>query len=236
MTVHDAWAETSAPIEPPVAARLLADLGFLDAPDLPDRPGHAYLLVAIRDQPTLRHFDPEVASFWVTELGHGSRIELDRTTPMPVERDFSWGTITITDRLKVSNEYLTFGGQLRAARVGDASILVFESPAPLVARGGHSQSWDMGADSMAAFFGRLMVAVDFAPGFEAQVAAAEPLVRYAAFVDDTAARYRASQRLREDDPRLWRLLRSEASRLQAHEPTAWADGQTLLAAAAPVQG
>jgi hypothetical protein len=47
------------------AVGLVSDLGFLAGPDIPDRPGPAYLLVALRDHPTLRHYDPERIDYWV---------------------------------------------------------------------------------------------------------------------------------------------------------------------------
>ncbi len=53
-------------IDPKLAAELLADWGFLADPDLPNRPGPAFLLVAIRAKPTLRHYDPELVEYWVT--------------------------------------------------------------------------------------------------------------------------------------------------------------------------
>jgi hypothetical protein len=55
------------------AAARLADLGFLASPDLPDRPGPAFLLVALRDRATLRHYDPEIVEYWVTREGRGTR-------------------------------------------------------------------------------------------------------------------------------------------------------------------
>ena len=92
---------------------------------------------------------------------------------MPLEGRFSWGLIRIVDRLKVSNEYLTFGGSFVADTVDDAVVSVFTSPAPLLRRGvtagvGPAREW------LGAFFGRLLIAVDYEPGFEALVAAAEP--------------------------------------------------------------
>jgi len=65
--------------------------GFLAHPDLPDRPGPAWLLVAIRPAPTLRHFDPEAVDYWVTTHGRGTRRTLTHATPMPLSDDFSWG-------------------------------------------------------------------------------------------------------------------------------------------------
>ena len=156
--------------------------GFLAYPDLPDGPGPAFLLVALRPTPTLQHYDPEAVDYWVTDGGRGSRRTLTHDTAMPRSEDFSWGMIRLVDRLGVSNEYLTFGGHLDAASIDDVVVAAFSSPAPLLRRGGHSQGWDEGADAIGAFFARIMVAVDFKPDFERTFAAAEPLTRYAAFV------------------------------------------------------
>ncbi len=218
---------SSAHIDPHVAARLLADLGFLAVPDLPDRPGPAYLLVALRPAPTLRHYDPEEIAYWVSDAGRGARRTLTRATELPIGAEFSWGLIRIVDRLKVTNEYLTFGGWLAAEWVGDAVIATFTSPAPLLRRGGHSQGWDTAADSLGAYFGRFLVAVDYAPRFEQAAAAAQPLDRYVAFVADVAARYRSSSLLRAAHPEQWALLHAEERRLRVDNPAAWARGDAL---------
>ena len=218
------------PTDPASASRLLANWGFLAEPDLPDRPGPAWLLAALRPVPTLHHFDPEVVEFWVSERGRGRPSAITHATRMPLEGRFSWGLIRIVDRLKVSNEYLTFGGDLVADAVDGAVVAVFTSPAPLLRRGGHSQPWDPPAEWLGAFFGRLLLAVDYEPGFEALVAAAEPLARYAAFVANCTARYRASTTLRLDQPDMWALTETEERRLRRDHPEAWATGDQLLSA------
>ena len=98
---------------------------------------------------------------------------------------------------------------------------------PLLRRGGHSQPWDAGADSVAAFFARLLLAVDVGAGFEARLADADPPTRYAACIDDLVGRYRASAALRDRDPAWWALLRREAERLARDVPVAWAAGVEL---------
>lgn len=223
-------ATGTAPSDAAGAAGRIAQWGFLANPDLPDRPGPASLLVALRATPTLRHYDPEIVEYWVTQAGRGERRTLAHDTAMPLSRDFSWGMIRLVDRLRVSNEYLTFGGRLEAATIDDAIVATFTSPAPLLRRGGHSQGWDAGADAIGAFFGRLMIAVDFTPGFEGVVGAASPLTHYAAFVRDAVAR-RHVGRWAESDDDLDRLLRSEARRLQTGSPSDWAAGGHLLEAA-----
>jgi len=215
----------------PRALHALADLGFIASPDLPDREGPASLLVAIRPAPTLRHFDPEALDYWVAEGGRGVRRTLDRDTPMPLEADLSWGEIQIADRLKVTNEYLAFGGHLTAASIDGVTVVVITSPAPLLRRGGHSQPWDLGAESLGAFFGRLLLAVDYTPGFEAKAAAATSETRYAAFLIDAVGRLRASPALRTSQPDLWVLLDAADRRLRTRDPVTWANGKALLSEA-----
>jgi len=182
------------------ASGRLSDLGFLAGPDLPDRPGPAYLLVALRDQPTLRHYDPERVEYWVTERDRGVRRSLTRSTALPVDLTFSWGMIRLFDRLSVTNEYLTFGGHLSAAEFDGATIAVFTSPVPMLRRGGHSQVWDEGSDELAAFFARLVAAVDMRSRLEPRLAGVDPHVRYAAFLGEVVGRYQASPNLRALNP------------------------------------
>lgn len=216
-----------ARLDPPSAATLMADLGFLAYSDLPDRPGPAYLVVALRESPSLHHYDPEAVEYWVSDGGRGVLRSLTRETPLPIDTEFSWGLIRIVDRLRVTNEYLTFGGRLSAACVDGVVIAVFTSPAPLPRRGGHSQIWDRGAESLGAFLGRVLLAVDYAPGFEHRMAQADPVARYAAFLVDALDRYRTSPMLRLEQPELWTLLRAEERRLKASSPEAWMTGEAL---------
>lgn len=220
----------SAPIDPVVAAGMLADWGFLAHPDLPDGDGDAYLLVALRDAPTLRHFDPERVDLWVSRGSRGTRIEITRGTH-DLDTEFSWGTISIVDRFGISNDYVTFGGRLTVTEVGDATVAIFVSSAPILRRGGHSQGWDEAAVDLGAFFGRLMIAVDYAAEFERRITESRPLARYAAFVADTSARYRPAAALRNAHPAFWILLASEEERLRRDHPDEWAAGVALAEAA-----
>lgn len=216
---------------PAAATSRIMHWGFLAHSDLPDGPGPAFLLVAMRRAPTLMHFDPEAVDYWVTDQGRGERRSLTYGTPMPQSEDFAWGSIRLVDRLGISNEYLTFGGHLDAASLDHVVVAAFVSPAPLVRLGGHSQGVDLGADEVGAFFGRLMVAVDYVPGFETEFAKADPLTRYAAFVRDEMARRgrRAGAGPTDDD--LTRLLRHEDVRLRSEAPDAWEGAGGLLASA-----
>ncbi|HEY5630215.1 MAG TPA: hypothetical protein VIR16_11970, partial [Candidatus Limnocylindrales bacterium] len=80
------------------AAADLSHLGFelLDGLAPGTVPGPR-LLVALRDEPTLEHFDPEEATYWEEHAGRGRLATLDRKTPLPHEQPFSWGRIQVAD-------------------------------------------------------------------------------------------------------------------------------------------
>ncbi len=218
-------------LDPVAAAEIVRNWGFVSHTDLPDGPGHAWLTVAIRPQPTLEHFDPERVEYWVTSAGRGLARTIDHATRLPLDTEFSWGRIRVTDRLGVVNEWVSFGGRLVAADVNGSIISVFRSEAPILRSGGHSQGWDHGGASLAAFFGRIKVAVDYQPGFEGRVAAATPRERFAAFIADLVARYRAAPKLADVHPDLWQLVRAAESQLRNNEPDAWEQGLALAAGA-----
>jgi hypothetical protein len=213
----------------PAAARLLADLGFsLIHSDSPAAPGGAQLLVAFRSSPSLRHFDPESLTYWTPSGGRGRETSFDRTRPVPAKADVSWGRVRVIDRLGVDNRFLTFGGTLRAAAIGpDLTVAALASPGPLARWSGHSQGLDPLASEIGAFFGRLMIRVDFEPGAEARLAGTPPIQLYAAFIGDAHARLVAAESLRAADPSFAARIATEASRLQTHEPEAWAAGTVL---------
>ena len=208
----------------------LARLGFV----LRDgyRPGTIpgpRLLVALRDRPTLEHFDPEEAAFWVVREGRGRPAQVTRSTPLPIGQPFAWGRIRVTDRIPVSNEFLTFGGTL----LGDARdereiVLAFTSRAPIVRWAGHSQGVDPYADEIGAFFARLMVPIDFQPGAEARIAESAPEALYALFLRHSARRLRPGGALRESEPAMASLVDHECHRLARDTPVAWRESEALL--------
>jgi hypothetical protein len=214
----------------PAAGRLLVNLGFsLVNSDRPGAPGGSNLLVAMRDRPTLRHFDPELLSFWVARDGRGRIATFDRGDAVPVALDVSWGSVRVIDRLAVENRFLTFGGVLRAAVIdGSEVVIALRSAGPIVRWGGHSQGADPLAGEIGAFFGRLMVPVDFEPGAEAELAATAPAVLYAAFVRSTHDRHVASSAFRRTESPLEGWLVAESTRLAASDPEGWAAAPGLL--------
>jgi hypothetical protein len=217
--------------------RELEHLGFVlrDGTSPSVMPGPR-LLVALRDHPTLEHFDPEMVTYWVATGGrgqvatldrHGLRAEIGGTEPHACP--WSWGPIRVTDRIPVSNGFLGFGGTLLVDSTGDSTTYAaFTSRAPIVRWAGHSQGVDFLVDEVGAFFARLMVPVDYQPGAEARVAAADPEALYAVFLAHSIDRLHHSRRLREADLRTARWLEHEGHRLQQEAPGHWAEGRELL--------
>jgi hypothetical protein len=188
------------------------------------------LLVAFRAEPTLRHFDPEEATFWVTRGGRGRLDRITREVETPLSRPFSWGRIVVSDRIPVANQFLSFGGTLLAGALDLGQTLVaFTSRAPIVRWAGHSQGVDPLADEIGAFFARLMVPVDFQADAEERIGATDPEALYAAFLQNIECRMPQGGPLREDDPQLARYSDHECRRLMGESPKAWSAGRALLA-------
>jgi hypothetical protein len=219
--------------------RELAHLGFVlrDGTSPSVMPGPR-LLVALRDQPTLEHFDPEVVTYWVAAGGRGHVATLDRrglraaigeAGEAPHAVPWSWGPIRVTDRVPVSNGFLGFGGTLLVDSTGDsATYAAFTSRAPIVRWAGHSQGVDFLVDEVGAFFARLMVPVDYQPGAETRVAAADPEALYAVFLGYSIRRLHGSRRLRDADLKTAGWLEHEGHRLEREASGHWAEGQELL--------
>ncbi len=206
-----------------VVGRLLTNLGFeLVEPDHsgPDETSH--LLAALRPQPTLHHFDPETIGYWITDGGRGRATSLDREARFPVVADYAWGRLTLADRLGVKNEFLSFGGTLRAQMTDDTTVLVdFSSYAPILRWSGHSQATDPLAAELGAFFARIKVPIDFVPGAEAMVARATPRTLYCAFIQYVRVRLDQGRTLREANRWLAEWSSRESQRMDATANEHW---------------
>ena len=215
-------------IDPVTAAGMLQYWGFLAHADVSGQEGPSFLLVSMRPSPTYVHYDPEQIDYWVHDGGQGLPASIDRMSPMPMDTQTTWGMIRVVDRLRVTNEWLSFGGRLAAEKVNGAVVAVFTSSAPLLRRGGHSQGWDKAAPSVAAFFAKVRAAAGADHRFEILEGAADPLARYSCFVADFARRYRRSDTLKNLDPELWRVVSREEHRMKVGYPQAWKVGGQLL--------
>jgi len=202
---------------------LLAGLGFELVEADPTRGNDTgHLLAALRPEPTLRHFDAESIDYWITDGARGRAARLDRDSRFPVAAAYAWGRITLTDRLGVKNEFLSFGGTLRAREAAHGTVLVdFGSNAPILRWSGHSQSSDPLAAEVGAFFARIKVPIDFVPGAEAFVSRAAPRVLYCAFIQHVRERLAQTRTLREASRRLADWSVRESGRMEASARDDW---------------
>lgn len=212
------------------SAGIVHDLGFSIVTGV-DRanPAATDLVVALRDRPTLRHFDPEAIHFFETAGTRSRARTIDRASVLPLIETFEWGRVAIADRLGMTNQWLSFGGEVRAEALDDSTTIVrFHSPAPIQRWSGHSQGLDLLTPEMGAFFGRLMVPVDFQPGAEGRLVGTDPLALYCAFLANATRRMGGSGSFAAADQPLVAKLASEARRLRAGAPAAWGEGEELL--------
>ncbi len=209
----------------------LANVGFLlvDGADPQQRSG-SDLLVALRERPTLAHFDPEFVLSWTSAGGRGRQSRIDRSTEAG-RHPCAWGVIRIFDRIGAFNSFVTFGGAVTTERSdGGPTVLRFSSPAPIMRWTGHSQGIDPRAADVESFFARLMVPIDFQDGAEARVATAGPIVLYAAMLADRAGRLAAEPALRATTPVMTQWVHHETNRLAEYQPEPWQAGLDLLEA------
>jgi hypothetical protein len=103
----------------------------------PDSPGFTGLLVAIRKQPTEKHFDPQAMRLrlrdkyneakWTT-LGLHSPLEL----PIKASIHVCPGEAMLRDRTDKRVNFFVFGGSLEAVSVPDETVYSLRSPAPIL--------------------------------------------------------------------------------------------------------
>jgi hypothetical protein len=214
-------------LTPAIGRELLDELGFLHVPGPPLSASRAYLFIALRRKPTLRHFDPERIDYWSASGPVGSRATIAVREPLPAVGEYEWGQISIVDRLNVANDYVSFGGQLSVERTNGLMVAVFSSDAPILARGGRSQGWDPLAEEAAGHIARLRAAVGRSRALEASALDCPPVALYSAFVIDELAREGAAARVVDWHPQSRALLRREARRLSTERPLDWATGDDL---------
>jgi hypothetical protein len=205
------------------AAKLLANLGFdLVESDRSSGAETSHLLASLRATPTLKHFDPEEIAYWTTEANRGRAAKLDRDSRFPIDSPYAWGRITLTDRLGVNNQFLSFGGALRAETTAEAVVVVdFSSHAPILRWSGHSQGLDPLTTEVGAFFARMKVPIDFVPGAEALVAAATPRTLYCAFIQHARERLSQARGLRESNRWLAEWSSREGQHMEAANADHW---------------
>jgi hypothetical protein len=211
------------------ASSLLGTLGFIAFRTPPSDPlPDSCVAAVLRETPTLRHFDPVSATYWVTVDCHGALDAVQWDTRTPQSRVFSWGRIRLVDRFGIRNSFVSFGGTVDSERLSRTDLLlIFRSPAPILRLRSHSQQPDDGAEDLVAFFGRIVPRLWTSPEIERLVNESEPTDLYGAFLLYSAQRRSDSHRL-PDAQSLDTHERRELDLLATHRPDAVARGRELL--------
>ncbi len=113
---------------------LVHNLGYhLLPPHHPDGLGYSGLLIAIRQQPTLHHFDPQRLELRLQDMDGDVRFRtLSWLSPDLQETCVCPGRIVLVDRIDRYKEFYTFGGTLKILATLDTLVYSIHSPVPIL--------------------------------------------------------------------------------------------------------
>jgi hypothetical protein len=187
----------------------------------PDGPGYTGLLVAIRKQPTEKHFDPQTMRLrlrdkhneatWTT-LGLHSPVEL----PIEASLHACPGEVILRDRTDKRVNFFIFGGSLEAVSVPGETAYSLRSPAPILQLTDDPESVpDQLASETEALIGELRVRWGSdEKGFDRRLAQVDPFQFYLATLQAILSRYeRDHHTLEEAFHEFYLALRHEKGRL-----------------------
>lgn len=181
---------------------LMEDWGYytLEKPH-PGSHGYSGLVVAIRKQPTVKHFDPETVHLYLRDeygLPKGTTLSLIS----PLDGDTAHvcpGIIRLQDRAGEEVDFYTFGGSLETAVRPDEMVVVVRSPAPILELTDKEETVQ---DELAAETGALLGQVeinwlDDEEGFSHRLAEIDPLQLYKATLGSLLHRFETDAALEQ---------------------------------------
>jgi hypothetical protein len=114
---------------------VVRDLGYQLLPQTHRHsPGGSGLLVAIRREPTGKHYDPTTMHLRLRDVhGMAKQRSLSLLSPGPDSDRVCPGRVILSDRLDKGVEFFAFGGSLEVIPAPDAQVYVLHSPAPILA-------------------------------------------------------------------------------------------------------
>ncbi len=195
---------------------------YLLPPPHPHCPGYTGLLVAIRDKPTLQHFDPEwIRLQTLRSSGAPEWTTLGLSSGPARSRRVYPGELMIGDRKGKQEEFVTFGASVESEGVPTETVYSIRSSAPILRL---TRNLSTGPDQLAAEFGRLMAGVRANAisddRLNWRLAEISPAALYVASLRSIFQQYEADASLRECFAILHDLLHEEQKWLQ--ESGQWA--------------
>ena len=173
--------------------------------------GYSNLLVAIREPPTRKHFDPELIILQLCDKnGAASSSSLKKKFSAQVPQPVCPGQINLYDRKNKRIDFFTFGGTLDAITAPDETIYWLHSSAPILEIVNDPANV---ADQLAAEV-QLMLAVlkahwDDDLGFAQRLGQLEPFQFYLAALESILMRYQQTSALKSNFHKLYSALLEE---------------------------
>lgn len=99
----------------------------------PESPGYTGLLVAIRETPTVEHFDPESIHLRIIEEDKDTYWATFRLKVFfEKSKHVGPGKVSLCDRIDKRVDFFTFGGLLEAVSIPGETVYSLRSPAPIL--------------------------------------------------------------------------------------------------------
>ena len=191
----------------------------------PDSPGYTGLLVAIRKQPTEKHFDPRSMRLRLRDKYDEAKwttLRLHSPAELPIKASIRVcpGEVMLRDRTDKRVDFFIFGGSLEAVAVPGETVYSLRSPAPILRLTDDLESVpDQLASETQAFMGELEVRWGSdEEGFAHRLVRVDPLQFYLATLQSLLARYEQDQHILQDTfHEFYLALRNEKQWLMERE-------------------
>lgn len=113
--------------------QVIAHWGYYLLPKAhPSSPGYSGLLVAIREIPTQRHYDPEAISIRLWDQGDAAWTVLKLHSSTLEPRQVMAGRVVLSDRVDKRVQFFTFGGSLEMNAGLRECVYALRSAAPIL--------------------------------------------------------------------------------------------------------
>jgi hypothetical protein len=214
VAIHDAQVEREESMDEQSVLELMKRWGYFPLPKPhPDSPGYSGLLVAIREQPTGKHFDPQTLHLRLRdEKGLARWRTLSWLSPLEAGTDHACaGLVTLYDRSGKRVDFFTFGGTLEVTSVPGEVVYALRSPAPVLELTAHDET---APDQLASETELLMGEMEERwgldeQGYDRRLAAVEPLQFYLAVLQSILLHYERARVLEKAYHQLYDVLRQE---------------------------
>lgn len=191
----------------------MADWGYRTLPRHHlDSPGYSGLVVAIRPELTLRHYDPQRLSLTVRDpAGEADQRTFSWLTPGADLYRVCAGPITLRDRHGRAAEFFAFGGELKSLKGKKENLYEFRSPAPILEL---TNDRETVTDQLASEVEELMARARVSwngddEGFDQRLGSLDPVLFYAATVHSLLATLQGNDAMMKAYPELAALLGHE---------------------------